>query len=81
MPWLSSDLSVFPQKKKQKKHKHKEKEQKKRSRKEAPDSSSGDSDEDGEVGQVSTQELLRRSEGIYKPYCVSLGVIHTSIHT
>lgn len=64
--WLH--VHCFPQKKKHKKHKHKGKQQKK-SKKEASDSSSEDSEEesDGEAGQVSTDELLKRFISVYKP--------------
>lgn len=58
--WLLGHL-FFHQKKKHKKHKHKGKQQQQtKNKKEASDSSSEDSDD--EDGQVSTEELLKRSE-------------------
>ncbi|MEQ2217344.1 hypothetical protein XENOCAPTIV_006259 [Xenoophorus captivus] len=58
---LAQILCLFLQKKKHKKHKHKGKQQLK-SKKEESGSSSQDSKEDEEDVQISTDELLRRSE-------------------
>ncbi|XP_069031164.1 G patch domain-containing protein 1 isoform X2 [Embiotoca jacksoni] len=51
-------------KEKKKKHKKHKVKAKKKSKKEASDSSSGDSDEDGGLGHLSTDELLKRLKSV-----------------